>query len=116
MRKLLIRFAAAGTALCLLMPANAWAQASPGAGQYSCWGPHMMGWGGGWSGMIFGPLMMILVLALPVVAVVLLIRWLGGSRGSASPGQTPLDILRERYARGEIDKEEFEERRRTLGD
>lgn len=115
MRKLSIRFAAAGAALCL-MPAAAWAQASPGAGQYACWGPQMMGWGGGWSGMIFGPLMMILVLALPVAAVVLLIRWLGGSRGSASPGQTPLDILRERYARGEIDKEEFEERRRTLGD
>jgi putative membrane protein len=115
MRKLSIRFAAAGATLCL-MPATAWAQASPGAGQYSCWGPHMMGWGGGWSGMIFGPLMMILVLALPVAALVLLIRWLGGSRSSASPGQTPLDILRERYARGEIDKEEFEERRRTLGD
>ncbi|TAJ79765.1 MAG: SHOCT domain-containing protein [Sphingobium sp.] len=76
----------------------------------------MMGWGGGWSGMIFGPLIMILVLALPVAAVVLLIRWLGGSPRSASPGQTPLDILRERYARGEIDKEEFEERRRTLGE
>lgn len=115
MRKLSIGLAAAGATLCL-MPATAWAQASPGAGQYSCWGPHMMGWGGGWSGMIFGPLMMILFLALPVAAVVLLIRWLGGSRGSASPGQTPLDILRERYARGEIDKEEFEERRRTLGD
>jgi putative membrane protein len=59
---------------------------------------------------------MILFLALPVAAVLLLIRWLSGSRGSASPGQAPLDILRERYARGEIDKEEFEERRRTLGD
>ena len=115
MRELLIRFVTAGTALCLT-PATAWAQASPGAGQYSCWGPHMMGWGGSWNGMIFGPLMMILVLALPVAAVVLLIRWLGGSRGSVGAGQAPLDILRERYARGEFDKEEFEERRRTLGD
>jgi len=31
-------------------------------------------------------------------------------------GRTPLDILRERFARGEIDKDEFEERRRVLGE
>lgn len=92
-----------------------WAQGPAWNGGVPC-SSHMMGWGGGWSGMIFGPLMMILVLALPVAAVVVLIRWLGGSRGRVGPGQTPLDILRERYARGEIDKEEFEERRRTLGD
>lgn len=66
--------------------------------------------------MIFGPLLMIFVLALPVAAVVVLIRWLGGSRGSVNSGQTPLNILRERYARGETNTEEFEERRRTLGD
>lgn len=115
MRKFSFRFVTAGIALCL-MPAFAWAQASRGTGQYTCWGSHMMGWGGGWNGMIFGPLLMILFLALPVAAVVVLIRWFGGSRGSTSTGQTPLDILRERYARGEIDKDEFEERRRTLGD
>ena len=32
------------------------------------------------------------------------------------PARDPLDILKERFARGEIDKEEFEERRRVLGE
>lgn len=72
--------------------------------------------------MIFGPLFMILVLAVVIAVAVLLVRWLGGPWHSVQPpyhmppGRTPLDILKERYARGEIDKEEFEERRRILGD
>jgi len=32
------------------------------------------------------------------------------------PHRTPVDILKERFARGEIDKNEFEERRRVLGE
>jgi putative membrane protein len=32
------------------------------------------------------------------------------------PRRTPLDILKERFARGEIDKQEYEERRRVLGE
>jgi putative membrane protein len=81
------------------------------------WGPHMM-WGWGWSGMIFGPVFMIVVLALVIAVAVLLVRWLGGSwpPPQPPPGRTPLDILKERFARGEIDKEEFEERRRVLGE
>jgi putative membrane protein len=78
----------------------------------------MMGWGGGWSGMVFGPLIMIVVLVAVVALTVLLVRWIGGPwLGGASnhkPPQTPLDILKERYARGEIDKEEYQERRRVL--
>jgi len=76
----------------------------------------------GWGGMGFGPIFMILVLAAVVVLVVLLIRWLGGlGREAPGPhitprGKSPIEILKERYARGEIDKEEFEERRRTLDD
>lgn len=72
--------------------------------------------------MIFGPLFMILVLAVVIAVAVLLVRSLGGPWHSAQPpyhmppGRTPLDILKERFARGEIDKEEFEERRRILGD
>ena len=77
-------------------------------------------WDGGWHGWFFGPIMMIVFIAVTVIVVVLLVRWLGApSHGPAwrgPPGKTPLDILKERFARGEIDKQEFEERRRTLGD
>ena len=70
--------------------------------------------------MILGPLFMILVLAAAVALVVLLVRWLSGtSHGTPSQGSSgrkPLDILKERYARGEIDREEFEERRRVLSE
>jgi putative membrane protein len=81
----------------------------------------MMWSGGGWYGMILGPLFMIAVLAVVIAAAVLLVRWLGGpAPGAAShqtaPGRRPLDILKERFARGEIDKAEFEERRHVLGD
>ncbi len=71
--------------------------------------------------MIFGPLFMILFLAVVIAAVVLLFRWLGGPWQAtmpphAPPSRTSLDILKERFARGEIDKDEFEERRRVLGE
>jgi putative membrane protein len=112
--------AAAGAAVALT-PALLWAQQPPEPSRYG-YGPYMMDWGGGWYGMIFGPLFMILVLALVIAVAVLLVRWLGGPWQSVQPphhmqpGRTPLDILKERYARGEIDKQEFEERRRVLGD
>ncbi len=68
--------------------------------------------------MIFGPFFMILSLAAVIAVVVLLVRWLGGPSAWPSstipPMRTPLDILKERFARGEIDKDEYEERRRIL--
>ena len=79
-------------------------------------GDHM--WGGDWQGWFFGPISMIVFIALAIVVVVFLVRWLGApTQRSAlhSPSDiTPLDILNERFAKGEIDKEEFEERRRML--
>lgn len=75
-----------------------------------------------WYGMIFGPIMMILVLATVVTVVVLIVRWIGGGsyggppQDFRQPRKTPLDILDERFAKGEIEKDEFEEKRRALSD
>jgi len=72
--------------------------------------------------MIFGPIFLLVVLIAVIAVVVLIVRWLGGPMQHpgpphyAPPGQRSLDILKERFARGEIDKDEFEERRRVLGE
>ncbi len=76
------------------------------------------GWHGGWGWghMVFGSLMMLLFLGAVVLAVVAVVRWTGGSsqRRELSSESRALAILEERFARGEIDREEFEERRRIL--
>ena len=74
------------------------------------------GWGWGWGHMVFGSLMMLLVFAAVLFAVLAAVRGLGGSsqRGESSPSGKALAILEERFARGEIDREEFEERKRVL--
>ncbi len=91
------------------LPSLALAEGAPGY-----YGDHMM-WGGGWFLM---PLMMIFWIGLLVGAVVLILRGLGASgRIEPRPGQAgsgALEILRARFAKGEIDKAEFEERRALL--
>lgn len=81
------------------------------------WHP-MSGWG--WGHMMFGGIMMLLFWAAIIVLVVLLVRWLTGphAHGQDAPPKrsSALQILEERFARGEIDKEEFEERRRLLSE
>jgi putative membrane protein len=78
------------------------------------WGMHpgLMGWG--WAGLLF----MLVFWVLIVVLIILLIRRLlsSGPTKMASPPQedSALEILKKRYARGEIDKEEFETKRKGL--
>jgi len=93
-----------------LAPVLAWAD-GPGEGyRHGMWG------GGGY--MFYGPVMMLLFLTVVIVIVVLVVRWLGGGQGGQSTpaGKSPQDILKERYARGEMTTKEFEERRKVLGD
>ncbi len=74
---------------------------------------HMM-WGGGMGG-IFGIAMMLIMIALIVAVVALVWRAVNPGHSREASGDSALTILRERYAKGEIDKAEFDERRRALG-
>jgi putative membrane protein len=79
---------------------------------------HGMMWGGdqwGGFGMVLGPIFMILVLVGIVAAVVLVMRH-GVLPGSGQTSTRAHDILKERYARGEIDSKEFDERKKLLSD
>jgi putative membrane protein len=72
----------------------------------------------GFGAMFFGGLMMIAFWAGLIVLIVLAVRWLGGSAHHNRPpeGRSALDILRERYARGEVDHDEFERRKQLLAE
>ncbi len=77
----------------------------------------MMGWG--WVGMILGLLILLLIIALLAVGLAYLLRGLrrphpGGADSPDTSDQRALQILEERYARGEIDHDDYEQRRRVL--
>lgn len=108
-----------GLATCLvfLFMLLHWDEALAQWGQYGGWhmGPGMMGgWGMGWLGMIFMMAFWILV----IVGLVFLIKWLiQSTRGAKEVGHgtsRALEILKERYARGEITKEEFEQMKKDI--
>jgi putative membrane protein len=86
-------------------------------GGYGDWhmGPGMMGgYGMGWFGTIF----MLIFWVLVIVGLIFLIKWLIQStkKEPESPHSSSraIDILKERYAKGEINKEEFEEKKKDL--
>jgi putative membrane protein len=77
------------------------------------------GWWGngwGWAGWVLMSVVIVLFCALLIIAIVLAIRYLAGSRdtsaGTASyrPSPPAEDLLAERFARGEIDEDEYRRR------
>jgi putative membrane protein len=71
-----------------------------------------------WGGMAFGMVGMFLFWVLLIAAAVIAIKYVRGTGASSERQQekTALDILKERYARGEIEREEFEQKKRDLSD
>lgn len=67
------------------------------------------------SGMFGGAPFMVLIWLIPVVLIVALIVYMTRSPGINSDANTALDILNRRYARGEIEKDEFDQRKRDIG-
>ena len=85
--------------------------ALPAVAQPAEWYPGPMGWAGG---MMFGGLSTILFWGVVIAVVAMIVR-----RGRAShpdAGAAALNILRERFARGEIGAEEYQERKKLLAE
>jgi putative membrane protein len=67
-----------------------------------------------WFGFMPAPLGMIITIFVLVFIFVWLMRYSFGGRRGHYRERSALDVLDERYARGDIDKSEYDERRRTL--
>ena len=80
-------------------------------------GLMMGGMMGGWRVMSpWGSVLFMCFGALVVAGLVLIVVWATrqGERGETDRGRTPLDIAKERYARGELTREQYEQIRRDL--
>jgi putative membrane protein len=74
-------------------------------------GPGMMhGYGGGW----FMGILMVIFWGLIVWGIIALVRHFSRSAQRYDQGNSALEILKRRYAQGEINKDEYEEKKQTL--
>jgi putative membrane protein len=94
--------------LAMLFTVSASALGDVGPGGHMGYGDHMMGYGGG----IFMWLLFLAVVAIVAYVVVQTVKQ-KGDHGHIN--ETAADILKKRYARGEITREEFEEKMKHIG-
>jgi putative membrane protein len=78
------------------------------------WRDYGMGPGMRWGGWGLGWIFMIIFWGLVIVGVIFIVRYLIGATKGANGKESALDILKKRYARGEIDKEEFEQKKKDI--
>lgn len=71
------------------------------------------GYGLGSFGMLFGWVLMIAFWVFVIWGVIAFVQWLA-NQGSETKGNAAMDILKERYAKGEITKAEFESKKKDL--
>lgn len=78
----------------------------------------MMGGYYGWDASWIGAILMIVFWVLIIIVIISLIRYLRGDhhyrRHYRESEKTPLEILKERYAKGEITKDDFERMKKDL--
>ncbi|HUY53260.1 MAG TPA: SHOCT domain-containing protein [Candidatus Dormibacteraeota bacterium] len=61
-----------------------------------------------------GSIFMLLLMALIIVTIIVVVRHFNRDLNSHQSQDTALNLLKERYVKGEIDKKEFEEKRKDL--
>jgi putative membrane protein len=67
-----------------------------------------------WYGMILGPIMMIVFLVMAALIIAWILRAFGVGWQRRSEGKSALEMLKDRLARGEINRAEYEEQKQLL--
>jgi putative membrane protein len=97
----------------LLYPFAAISQTTQSAPEWNSPGPWHMIWGGGWGFWWIFPLCMMFMI---VMCVLFMMRgpWGHGRHAGTEATSSALQILNERFAKGEIKKEEYEEKKAAI--